>query len=491
MIMYRSSIGEILKRLDVLEEEVASLRAENGQLRAENAQLQAQNAQLQAENVRLREENSELRRRLGQNSDNSHKPPSSDGYRKKRVQPGLPREGKRPKGGQPGHQGRTLRQVDSPDRIEVHLPSNCRVCGRSFGVDEPHGVVSRRQVFDLPEPKLEVTEHRLAEITCCGAAQRGSYPAGVDSAVQYGPGVQALAVKLSVDHKMPLEQISALFSDLYGYDLNSETVERGLAEGYELAAPVEAEVRSQLQQAAVVHFDETGVRAAGKLHWLHTASTGQYTLLFVHEKRGAEALRCAASILPEFRGWAIHDYLGAYFQFSQTNHGACHAHTLRELTGLVENGSVWAGEMRAFLLDLYGQALPLQGEAAEAARRRYRQLLSQAEQEEPPPTRSPRPGRPKSTPGRNLLRRLTEQQDAVLAFALVAGVPFTNNQAERDLRPAKVKLKVSGGFRTQQGARVYARLQALIATCRKQQRNVFLTLRQLFAHQPVSLLAGG
>lgn len=126
MIMYRSSLEEILKRLDVLEDEVASLRAENEQLRAENAQLQAQNAQLQAENVRLREENSELRRRLGQNSDNSHKPPSSDGYRKKRAQPGLPREGKRPKGGQPGHQGRTLRQMDSPDRIEVHRPSTCR-----------------------------------------------------------------------------------------------------------------------------------------------------------------------------------------------------------------------------------------------------------------------------------------------------------------------------------------------------------------------------
>lgn len=258
-----------------------------------------------------------------------------------------------------------------------------------------------------------------------------------------------------------------------------------------MAAPVEAEVRGQVQQAAVAHCDETGIRTAGKLQWLHTASTALYTLLFVHEKGGTEAWRSDASILPEFRRWAIHDYLAAYRQFPQAHHGVCHAHTLRELTGLMEQGSVWAGQMRAFLLELHGKDLPLQGEAAEEVRRRYQQLLSQAEQEEPPPTRSPGPGRPKSTPGRNLLRRLTEQQEAVLAFALVAGVPFTNNQAERDLRPAKVKQKVSGGFRTQEGARVYARLQAFISTCRKQQRNVFLTLRQLFAHQPVSLLAGG
>lgn len=148
----------------------------------------------------------------------------------------------------------------------------------------------------------------------------------------------------------------------------------------------------------------------------------------------AETLRGATAILPEFRGWAVHDGLAAYFQFPQAKHGACHAHTLRERKGLVENGSAWAGAMHAFLLDQYSQALPLPGEAAEEAQRRHRQLLSQAEQAEPPPIRSPGAGRPKLTPGRNLLRRLTAYAEAVLAFALVSGVPFTNHQAERDLR---------------------------------------------------------
>jgi transposase len=303
--------------------------------------------------------------------------------------------------------------------------------------------------------------------------------------------VRALVVKLSVDHKLPLEQICCLFGDLYGYELNSETVEKALEEGYALAAPLEAETKAQLRQAMVTHFDETGLRVQGRLQWLHTASNALYTHLFVHEKRGEQALRSEASILPEFIGWAIHDHLAAYYKFTQAQHGACDAHILRELQGVLETGSAWAGVMHAFLLELYGQARPLLGETATQARQRYRQILSQAEEEEPPPAPKVGRGRPKSTPGRNLLRRLTDHEDAILAFALVEGVPFTNNQAERDLRPAKVKQKVSGGFRTNHGAGVYARLQAVISTCRKQERNVFVMLRNLFAHQPVSLLAGG
>lgn len=476
---------------DVLLTRFAALEAEVARLQAEVAYVGAENARLQAEIVRLQAENAELRRRLELNSRNSHRPPSSDGYRKKRVQPALPKGEKRVSGGQPGHKGKTLRQVEKPDRVRLHLPGHCVVCGREIAADEPHEVVSRRQVFDLLEPKLEVTEHQLGRVACCGHQQYGEYPADVRSNVQYGPAVRALVVKLSVDHRMPLEQIGCLFSDVYGYELNSETVEKALEEGYELAAPLEAETKEQLKRAKVAHFDETGVRVGGRLQWLHTASNALYTHLFVHEKRGEQALRSDASVLNDFTGWAIHDHLAAYYTFTQAEHGACNAHILRELQGLIDNGSAWAGALHSLLLELYRQALPLQGEAAALAQQRYRHILSQAELEEPPPERRAGRGRPKSTPGRNLLRRLTEHEDAVLAFALVEGVPFTNNQAERDLRPAKVKQKVSGCFRTDCGAEVYARLQAVVSTCRKQERNVFVTLRNLFAHQPVSLLAGG
>jgi transposase len=460
------------------------------QIEVEISRLQAEVVRLQAENERLRTENIELRRRMEMNSQNSHKPPSSDGYRKKRVQPALPKGEKRAPGGQVGHKGKTLRQVEKPDKVKVHLPEHCAVCGRMILVDEPHEMVSKRQVFDLPEPKLEVTEHWLGRVECCGQSQRGKYPAYVSAGVQYGPGVRAWVTKLSVDHKMPLEQICQLFTDMYGYELNSETVETALEQGYELAAPLEAATVEQLKQAKVVHFDETGLRIVGKLQWLHTASNARYTHLFVHQKRGEEALRSEASVLKDFRGRAIHDCLAAYFKFTQAQHGLCDAHIVRELQALMEARSLWAEAMRTFLLKLYAQSRPLQRQATEDARQQYRQILSQAEQEEPPPEPKTGKGRPKNTPGRNLLRRLKEHEDAVLAFALVDDVPFTNNQAERDLRGAKVKQKVSGCFRTEQGSKVYARLQAVISTCRKQERNVFAVLRSLFSHQPLTLLAG-
>ena len=266
-------------------------------------------------------------------------------------------------------------------------------------------------------------------------------------------------------------------------------MEAALKQGYELAASLEAATMEQLKGAKVVHFDETGLRVAGKLEWLHTASNAVYTHLFVHEKRGKAALWSEASVLKDFTGRAIHDCLAAYFEFTQALHGLCDAHIVRELQALIEDHSHWAEVMRSFLLNLYAQSRPLQGQEAEDARQLYRQILSQAEQEEPPPQPKMGKGRPKNTPGRNLLRRLRQYEDAVLAFALIEGVPFTNNQAERDLRPAKIKQKVSGCFRTGQGERVYARLQAVISTCRKQERNVFSVLLDLFAYLPVTLLS--
>ena len=217
-----------------------------------------------------------------------------------------------------------------------------------------------------------------------------------------------------------------------------------------------------------------------------------YTHLFVHAKRGKAALQSDSSVLREFTGYAIHDGWATYVQFTPAKHGLCNAHLLRELQALVEAKSRWAKAMQDFLLELY-EELPhalLTGEAAKLVRQRYQQILTQADQEEPPPEAKVGKGRRKSTPGRNLLQRMQQHAQAVLAFAFVEGVPFTNNLAERALRPAKVKQKVSGCFRTLEGAAAYARLQAVIAICRKQDRNVFSTLCDSFAYQHVSLLAG-
>ncbi|CAK0740031.1 transposase [Gammaproteobacteria bacterium] len=434
--------------------------------------------------AQLEAENAEFRRRLGMDSSNSHKPPSSDGLKKKPIKPAFPKEEGRRNGGQKGHEGKTLRQVENPDRIEVHLPGKCQNCGRSFSSEEEYQVIGSRQEFDLPQPKLEVTEHRIGQIECCGVKQEGNYPAGIDAPVQYGPGVRALVTMLDVDHKMPLEQICTLFEDIYGYNLNSATVLETLKSGYEQASPLEEASKARLLEEPVVHFDETGLRVRGKLYWLHTATTARDTYLFVHEKRGQKALDSTASVIKDFTGTAVHDCWAPYFKYTKAHHTLCGAHLLRELKGLQENGSQWAGEMHAFLMELYKMPHAIAEAAAEAVRKRYREILEHAESEEPLPIATGKRGRPKQSTGRNLLDRLRLYQNGVLAFALEAGVPFTNNQAERDLRPSKVKQKVSGGFRTESGAHIYARLQGVISTFRKRGKNIFAHLRELFSPRP-------
>lgn len=450
----------------------------------DTAALKALVEQLQEKIDRLENENAELRRRLGLNSGNSDKPPSSEGYRKRTVRPGLPKDGNRSKGGQQGHKGDTLKRAEEPDYVEVHLPVQCSCCGRRFGAAEPHEVIGSRQVFDLPEPKLEVTEHRIGRISCCGRAHEGGYPADVTASVRYGGGVRALVTKLSVDRRMPMEQISGLFEDMYGYPLSTATVEGVPQRAYELSAPVEEKIRSAPLNSETVHFDETGIRAAGKLNRLHTASTGSFTHLSVHQKRGAAALESEASILKDFNGNAVHDCRSPYFRFDGVRHVLCGAHLPRELAGLMEKGSLWADEMREFLLDLYKMPHPIA--AADEVRRHYHVILAHADAEEPPPRRGRR-GKPKHSAGRNLLNRLKKHEEGVPASALEEDVPFTNNQAERDLRPAKVKQKVSGCFRTENGAQLYARLQAVISTFRKQGLKVFTSLRDLFSKRPVAL----
>jgi len=437
--------------------------------------------QLLESNKRLEAENAELRRRLGMDSSNSHKPPSSDGYAKPPIKPGLPKD-KHPKGGQKGHRGKTLERVAHADRLEIHLPGQCQCCGRPIAAEERHKIIGSRQVFDLPSPKLEVLEHRIGQVECCGTKQSGEYPVNVTAAVQYGENVKALIVKLSIDHKMPLAQISQLFEDTYGCKLNSTTIEETLKQCYELAAPIVQQVKEHLLEANTVHFDETGIRAGGKLHWLHTASTENYTHLFINDKRGQEALKSDASILKDYEGRAIHDCWSPYFKFEGATHALCGAHLLRELESLKENGSSWAGQMREFLLAVY-KTPPAANTQAQVCDQ-YHRILSQADLEEPKPQPSKR-GKAKQSVGRNLHDRLQKYQDEVLAFAFEVGVPFTNNQAERDLRCSKVKQKVSGGFRTKSGAEVYARLQATTSTFRKQGLNVFATLRDLFLRRSV------
>ena len=440
-----------------------------GELKALIQQLMLRVEQLEAENMALRSENAELRRRLGLTSANSHKPPASAGYAKK---PALPKPPGGKVGGQVGHPGKTLDLVSQPDIIIRHEQSQCPDCGLSL--TQPGQLVSRRQVFDLPQPRLQVTEHQLIERQCsCGCQVRGTFPAQVAGIAQYGPRITALSSLLNIDYRLPFAKVSQLWLDLTGYGYNPATVVAANTQLYDELADPEAHIKTQLPLAAVTHHDETGLRVKGELHWLHVACTDLLTYLFIHPKRGKIALESAQSVFLDCINWTVHDCWASYFVAGKGRHSLCGAHLLRELQSLIEAGSEWACLMQTYLLDLY--KLTRQGPLADDQHahwlNRYEEICRQGLQAEPPPSPRPR-GRPKQSKGRNLLNRLVEHQSAVLAFAFETGVPFTNNQAERDLRPAKVKQKVSNCFRTESGADHYARIAGFVSTMRKNERNV-------------------
>jgi len=421
----------------------------------------------------------ELEARLNQNSGNSNRPPSTDGLKKK---PALPRKKGKKRGGQPSHKGKTLKMVAQPDVIVEHAPAHCR-CGQSLA-NVPKQDYMSRQVFDLPQPKLEVTEHRVQMCICpaCHSVQQGDFPADVTTHVQYGFGVRSLSVLLNNAYCLSFSRIRQFFGDVFGYELNESTQVTANANCYTALADSEQFIQQELLNSPVTYFDETGVRVAGKTHWLHTCSNETFTHLFVHQKRGKEALNSESSVLPDYQGWAVHDCWLSYFGYEQCSHALCGAHLLRELQALTELGSHWASCMQHLLLAAYAESDQGQGVVSDFdfLCRRYDYICQIAEKEEPPPIQRYKGKRPKKTKGRNLLDRLLKYKDAVLAFAQYPEVPFTNNQAERDIRPAKVKQKIAGCFRTQKGAQVYARIQAFISTARKHQRNVFKELNATF-----------
>jgi transposase len=424
----------------------------------------------------------ELERRLGENSGNSHRPPSSDGLQKK---PAFPRSQGGKRGGKPGHAGSTLKMVAAADRTQPCRASVC-CCGADLAA-AAFEMQERRQVFDLAEPKLEVTEYQLFACRCpgCGSRVAGAFPDWVQAPVQYGQGVKALVALLSNSYHLSYQSIQQLFGDLYGFPLNENTLVGANECCYEALQQSEQAIRQAVEASAVGHFDETGHRVEGKLQWLHVASTREHTYLFAHAKRGAEALRSEQSVLASFKGCAVHDCWPSYFAFENCSHTLCGAHLLRELQAQIEAGSQWAGGLHELLLQMYQGSEKGRSALKEPQSwlERYDQICRQGQQQEPPPEAGAR-GKPKKTKGRNLLERLIKHKQAVLAFALQPLVPFTNNQAERDLRPAKVKQKVSGCFRTAKGAKVFARIQGFVSTARKQQRNVFQELRNAIIGQP-------
>lgn len=441
--------------------------------------------ELESKNAALVGENTDLRARLNQNSTNSHKPPSSDGLSKK---PALPKGPAKKSGGQFGHVGKTLKMVERPDRVVVHHSPQCPCCQRVFTPCDVRWVEHKRQVFDLPVPRMEVVEHQVGVVICCGRQHRGAFPPAVARPVQYGNRIKAMSVLLNTDYKLPFEKVEQLLGDLYGCTFNESTAISANTVCHDKLERVETTIKSNVMDSKSANFDETGMRVAGKLHWFHTASTQRFTYLFVHAHRGREALESQASLLKGYRGRAVHDCWESYFPFKNCSHALCGAHLLRELEALKQQGSKWAEQMHRFLLNLYKASQKATQIVADkdAWVREFKHICQQADTQEPPSVQGKR-GKPKKTKGRNLLERLVKHQDAALAFAFCQDVPFTNNQAERDIRCLKTKQKVATSFRTFTGAQQYARIQSFVSTLRKHSMNVWQNMIDVFDNKTIVL----
>jgi transposase len=465
------------------------------------AQLEAELATLQAYVRELLAENAALKRRLAQDSHNSSKPPASDGLSRPR-RPTRVRSGKKP-GGQLGHAGHTLALVATPDVVEAHRPAVCGQCQQPLtGVVGT--VVERRQVHDLPPLRLEVTEHQAVAVTCpaCQAVTRGVFPDAGRAAAQYGPRVRALAVYLHHYQVVPQERTHEALADLFGCTLSDGTVARWAEQAADTLAPTVAHIAELLAAGPHQHADETGIRLAGKLHWLHVNSTRWLTHLAWHPKRG-QAATTAIGIWPRFHGRATHDRWASYDAYPDCSHSLCGAHLLRELTLVAEqDGQTWAAPLADLLRGMCAAATEWRTQDASrvpAEERitwiaQYHELLVQGfAANRPPPATKPgvrRRGRRKQSPAKNLLDALLQHSERVLAFLDDLTIPFTNNQAERDLRPAKVQQKVAGTFRSETGATAYCRLRSYLSTMRKQGHGMLEALGAVFHGRPLPVAWG-
>ena len=433
----------------------------------------------------LRCEVKELKARLALNSRNSSKPPSTDGLAKPAPKSLRQKSGRRP-GGQPGHPGRTLQPVDQPDQVQVHVLGPCP-CGRCNGRSlrrQPVLGHEKRQVFELPQKPLEVTEHQ-AEIKRCpisGCLVTAAFPEGVKAPVQYGPRFKAQMVYLNIEHFIPFARLTRICQDLYGQPLSEATVVAANQGAYAHLALFEQRVVQLLPQALVNNCDESGLRVAKRLHWLHVVSNPELTFYGVHAKRGTEAMD-QLGILPRCKNWLIHDHWKPYFTYHDCLHALCNEHHLRELKFLAqEHQESWAQQMSGFLLDCLERRKSqgvLDQRQFKRIQTQYRAILKKGRCLHPR-----RAGGGPQSKGANLLKRLEDFELNVLAFTVFAEVPFTNNGAERDIRMEKTRQKVSGCFRTLHGARVFARIRSYISTCRKQGRNILEELQNATVGKP-------
>jgi len=483
-------VGQPDPSYEVLAALVMSLRAELLAAQALAEESRAELAGTREELANAQQRIAELEAQAKKNSRNSSKPPSSDGLDKPAPKPRSLRKrtGRKP-GGQDGHQGRTLRQVAVPDREVPHEPACCAGCQRSLR-GRPITAVERRQEFDLPPLKVEVTEHQLIERECvCGQRTRAAALEGVTAPVQYGPRIAAIIVYLYVGQFLSKKRTAQALAELFGTPLSEGTVAEVTARAADGLGGFLDDVREKLAAAAVAGFDETGFRVEGKLHWVHCARTEKYTLVYCHPRRGVEAMK-ALGVLPGFRGVAVHDAWAPYDTYAEAEHQLCCAHAVRELAGVADaspaGGWCWATQAAEALTEmqkLVDEAVAAGQDAADPAAlaeqiHRYRSAAQIG-------VNATAARSSKLMKSHNALaHRLLNRQDDYLRFTTDWRVPADNNGSERDIRMIKLRQKVSGCLRTLTGARQFCAIRSYLSTAAKHGVHFFDALVKLTQGRP-------
>lgn len=464
-------------------------------LEQEKKELRKQLAQRDALIEQLLQRVQSLEERLAKNSHNSSLPPSSDRFARQKNVRSLRQQSGKKAGGQEGHPGATLEISETPNEVIV-LPAvtQCQHCQADLAAVAAKNQ-ERRQVVDVPMPRLQISEYQGEWKQCphCRGYTSAIFPLEVQASVQYGPRVGAMAVYLQTQQLLPWSRTCEVLSDLVGIKLSEGTLAKLIKQTAKHLEPVEEHIKAALRRAKVLHQDETGLYVKGQRYWMHVTSTKKLTHYQVHKSRGHEALD-AISILANFRGTSVHDGWATYFQYP-CDHALCLVHILRELTFLAEElGLWWAAKMKRLLLAMKEatEAARVQGQAClsppevTAFLSHFLALLDEGDQMHPHlPTPKGKRGKAKQHPARNLLDRLWKHRDAVMRFLHDLEVPFDNNLAERDVRMVKVQQKVSGAFRSTEGAVFFCRIRGYLSTLRKQGLQVFSALQATLSGQPV------
>lgn len=428
-----------------------------------------------------------LEARLAQNSKNSSKPPSSDPPDKKLKPMSLRSKTDKKPGGQTGHKGTTLRQVNQPDHTQDHRPQTCPNCQADLQ-EQPSIGYTPRQVFEMPDPKIVVVEHRSHQVICpcCNKRAQAAFPEGVNQPAAYGPRLLGFASYLHAQHLIPFARCAQIVTEVTGAVFSPGSLHTALKLTYERLEDFEEQVKEALSQAPILHVDETSGRVAGKRYWFHVRCTDRLTYLFCHARRGKEAL----TDLTGYEGRLVSDFFSNYVTLTCL-HQFCMAHVCRELVGVFEQtGQPWAMSLKEHLEACNAACHRARSRGnpklwnARALAAEFDELVSEGRRANPAAT--PVAGkRTRRSKARALVDRLGEYRHDCLGFLFNLRVPFTNNQAERDLRMLKVKGKISGGFRRLEGALWFCRTRSYLQTCAKQGLSLLNCLRSVFAGETI------